>query len=436
MNKFEELGLCDPILKSIQEKEFKEPSEIQAKTIPLILEGKDVIAGAATGSGKTLAFGAGLIQHSKKGAGIQALVLTPTRELAEQVSKVIKMFSKHKPLNILSVYGGVGINPQISALKNTDIVVGTPGRILDHLERGTLDLSCVRTFVLDEADRMLDMGFFEDVERIMSQCPKERQMLFYSATLPPDVKRLAEEFMNSPVSVSVSSYVDPRKLKQVFYDTPDKMKFSLLVHLLKKDHVGVIMIFCNSRRNCDFVANNLTESGIKAMALHGGFSQDKRNKVMEQFHSKEVHVLVCTDVAARGLDIEGVSHVYNYDIPKESKQYVHRVGRTARAGENGMAINILTSHDHENYARVLRDFDMKIEKLPVPDIQRVRITWMEPRQGFGGQRRDGNRASFGGNRGQSRGGSSGGFGSNRGSNRGSSGGSSSGQSHERPYYGL
>jgi ATP-dependent RNA helicase DeaD len=377
MDKFRKIGISEPIIKVIEEEKFSEPSEIQEKAIPLILQGHDVIAGAATGSGKTLAFGAKIIESSEKGKGIQALVLTPTRELAEQVSQALRKFSKYKSLEIADVYGGVSINPQIDELKTADVVVGTPGRILDHLDRRTINLENLKILVLDEADRMLDMGFIDDVTKIISECPGKRQTLMFSATISHDIVYLSRKFTKNPVEVEAESYVDPKMLTQFYYETPDNLKFSLLVHLLSHEKSGLVMVFCNTRRNVDFVAKNLKFAGINALAIHGGFSQDKRSRVMDSFHTKQVYVLVCTDVAARGLDIKGVSHVYNYDIPKDSSEYIHRIGRTARAGKEGKAISILASRDFDNFRKVLKNPDLDIVKEEMPMIDRVRIRWME-----------------------------------------------------------
>jgi len=288
-------------------------------------------------------------------------------------------------------------------LRRSDVVVGTPGRILDHLQRRTINLSQVKILVLDEADRMLDMGFIEDVERIISQCPRKRQTLLFSATISPDIDRLVHRYMHNPVKISAESYVDPKKLKQIYYNVHDNMKFSLLAHLLKNERAGLVMVFCNTRRTVDFVAKNLKSNGVDALAIHGGFSQSKRTRQMEDFHSKKnAHVLVCTDVAARGLDIKGVSHVYNYDIPKDSKEYIHRIGRTARAGKEGMVINILSERDHDNFSRVLRDNDVDVAKEETPRVERLQIRRMEDRGGFRGPRRHGNRRH--GYRGQGQGG--------------------------------
>ena len=373
MENFKKLGIYEPILKAIKDEKFEQPSEIQEKSIPLILAGKDVIAGSATGSGKTLAFGCGVIQNCEKGKGIQSLILTPTRELTEQVAQTLRKFSKYKRMEIIAVYGGVGINPQIRGLRTADVVVGTPGRILDHIARGTARFNNVKILVLDEADRMFDMGFKDDVEKIIRKCPSERQTLLFSATISQDVVRLARKHMKKPLEVSVDSYVDPAKLTQIYYEVADNLKFSLLTHLLKHEKSGLVMVFCNTKRNTDFVAKNLRYTGVEALAIHGGLAQGKRTDIMRNFNTGRACVLVCTDVAARGLDIPGVSHVYNYDIPRESKQYIHRIGRTARAGAEGKAINILASRDYDNFSRVLKENNVEIAEEMVPAMERVMI---------------------------------------------------------------
>jgi len=387
MDKFKKLGIIAPVLRVIEEEGFEKPSEIQEKSIPLVLAGKDVIAGSATGSGKTLAFGAGIIQKAEKGRGIQSLVLTPTRELAQQISKALKMFSKHKPLEFACVYGGAAINPQMEKLKTADVVVGTPGRMLDHIRRNTINLRGVNLLVLDEADRMLDMGFIDDVEEIIKQCPRERQTLLFSATITYTVSQLSKKYMKDPMKVSADVYIDPGNITQVYYDVQDNMKFSLLVHLLKHEKADLAMVFCNTRMNTDFVANNLKLNGVDALAIHGGFSQDRRDKSMGDFNSKSGKVLVCTDVAARGLDIKGVSHVYNYDLPKDTKDYIHRIGRTARAGKKGAVINILTQRDWISFRRIIRDNELDVEKEDAGFIDRAKIGYRgEPRRSFHGER--------------------------------------------------
>ena len=376
MTKFKQLGVIDPILKSIEEKNISEPTEIQKKTIPVILQGKDIIAGSKTGSGKTLAFATAIIQKVEKGQGVQAIVLTPTRELTLQVCDSIKHFSKYKKLTVNPIYGGVAINPQIENIKFTDVIVGTPGRVLDHLSRDTLRLDKVKIVVLDEADRMLDMGFIDDVKKILDECSNDRQTLLYSATISTEIYQLAKGYMKNPEKISVESNVDPKKLKQVYYQAQQNMKFSILVHLLKKDTTGLVMVFCNTQRITDFLAKNLSKNGIRAVAIHGGLTQAKRTKTMEMFHSGKAFVLVCTDVAARGLHVEDVSHVYNYDIPRESKQYIHRIGRTARAGKEGIAINILTERDYDNFNNVLRDYGLDIERIETPHVQKIMLPSM------------------------------------------------------------
>ncbi len=373
MDNFKKLGISNPILRSIDEQGFENPSEIQEKSIPLILDGEDVIAGSATGSGKTLAFASGIIQNSDRGYGIQALILTPTRELAEQVANTFKKFSKYDPLKVISIYGGVGINPQIKGLKTAEVVVATPGRLLDHIDRNTIKFNNVKTLVLDEADHMFDMGFIKDVEKIIKRCPQNRQTLLFSATITKDVVKLSRKYMYNPVQVSVDSYIDPSKLNQVVYKVDANMKLSLLVHLLKNESSNLGMVFCNTKRNTDKIAKKLRNAGIDAIAIHGGLTQNKRNNIMQLFHSGKVSVLVCTDVAGRGLDIQGVSHVYNYEIPRESKQYIHRIGRTARAGTEGKAINILSEKDRDNFSSVLRDNDVYIKEMKLPAMEKIVI---------------------------------------------------------------
>lgn len=375
MEKFKKLKLSEGILRAIKEAKFEAPSEIQEKTIPLVLEGRDLIGSSATGSGKTLAFGAGIIEKIKKGHGIQALILTPTRELAEQVTNHLKMFSKYYELSIKEVYGGVSISPQIQALERADVVVGTPGRILDHLKRRTLNLSKVKFLVLDEADKMLEMGFIEDVQEIIEQCPRERQTLLFSATISQDIERIVKRYTKNPVYVEVESYVDSSKLHQIFYDVPQDMKFSLLVNLLNKEKDGLIMVFCNTRRNVDLVAKNLRRYNIRSLAIHGGLSQNKRNSILKEFHSHEALILVCTDVAARGLDIKNISHVYNYDVSPTSKEYIHRIGRTARAGKEGIAVSLVSPRDYDNFRNVKNDESLKIEQADLPELEFLAVNF-------------------------------------------------------------
>ena len=378
MNEFAKLGLSAGMLKVIADAGLIIPTDIQEKAIPLVLSGKDLLGSSATGSGKTLAFGAGIIEKVNARQGIQALVLTPTRELAEQVGINLEKYSKHLGLKVVEIYGGVAIGPQKHDLRIADIVVGTPGRILDHLRNDSLNLDKIKFLVLDEADRMLDMGFIDHVVTIINKCPKQRQTLLFSATISSDISRIAKHYMIEPVIIESESQVDPTKLHQIYYDVPSNMKFSLLVHLIKTEKSGLAMIFCNTQRTTEFVAKNLRMCRIRALAIHGGYSQNKRTKTLEDFHSKTFNVLVCTDVAARGLDIKNVSHVYNYDIPKTSTEYIHRIGRTARAGKEGIAIAIVSQRDYDNFRRVLSDPAIKIKQEPMPEkVESIPVRFTE-----------------------------------------------------------
>lgn len=370
MNIFEDFNISSQLLATIKELGFDTPTQIQERSIPHIIAGKDVIGESATGSGKTLAFGCGIIEKVIPDQGLQALILTPTRELTEQVKNSLKELSTK--LNIISVYGGVSINPQIYGLSKADVVVATPGRLLDHLQRRTINTSKIKLLVLDEADRMFDMGFIDDVERIIKTCPSKRQTLFFSATISSRVKSLADKHMTNPTDVSAAKMVDPSKLKQFYYNVTGNLKLSLLLHLFQNESSGLIMVFCNTRRTVDFVVQNLKANKVDAIAIHGGLVQNKRSKTIDLFNKGKVHVLVCTDVAARGLHIENVSHIYNYELPKDPNDYIHRIGRTARAGEEGKVVNLLSERDHDNFSRILAEYkDFSIEKLDRPYLKRV-----------------------------------------------------------------
>jgi len=332
------IHLHPELKKAFLELGFEEMTEIQQKAIPLIQQGKDVIGQSQTGSGKTAAFGFPMLEKIAHNNGVQCLVLVPTRELCEQVNSELKKFAKYKRANIISVYGGVSINPQIDDLRRADIVVATPGRMLDHLERGTARLSNVRILVLDEADKMFDMGFIDDVKRIISQTPKDRQTLLFSATISQQVQDIVRHYMRNPEKIKVQSYVDKGKMAQYFYSVNSRDKFSLLMHILRQESGGLTIIFCATRNRVDALSKNLYKQGINAQSLHGGLTQNRRKQAIDMFHSNKIDVLVASDVAARGLDIKNVSHIINYDIPKTSKEYIHRIGRTARAGKEGKAI--------------------------------------------------------------------------------------------------
>lgn len=398
--KFEELGIHPKLLEAVRDLGFEEVTPIQQKCIPEIKKGRDVVGQSGTGSGKTAAFGLPILEQIQPRSGIQALILTPTRELCVQVNDSLNTFGRHLHIRSTAVFGGVGINPQIDALRHSDVVVGTPGRILDHLERRTIDFSRVRFFVLDEADKMFEMGFVEDVERIISQVPERRQTLLFSATLPPSVNALIRRHLREPITIKTNIHVDRSLLRQVYYNVQQHEKFSLLVHLLKNKTPGLAMVFCATRREADVVSRNLHMNGVRAMAIHGGLTQNRRLHVLEQLKKENIDVMVATDVAARGLDIKNISHVYNYDVPKTSDEYVHRIGRTARAGAEGDAVTLLTERDYENFNNVLRDRTLQIERAEVPGFDRVQfVRESRERRGFGGRSHFGSGRSSGHSRG-------------------------------------
>jgi ATP-dependent RNA helicase DeaD len=386
--KFEQLNLKPELLKAIKELNFEDTMEIQSKCIPVVLSGKDIVGQSQTGSGKTAAFGLPILNNIIIGKGIQAIILTPTRELCVQVHDTMKIMGKYTGLKMASVYGGVSIEPQIDAVRKSEIVIGTPGRVLDLLNRRALNLTNIRYFVLDEADRMLEMGFIDDILQILDYTPKNRQSLMFSATMPTQVKKIIQRYFKNPVYIKGQTQVDTKLLKQVYYNVQNEEKFSLLVHFLKS-YNGVSLIFCATREEVDIVNNNLIQQGIKSMAIHGGLTQNKRLQVVELLKDKGITTLVATDVAARGLDIRDVTHVFNYDVPKSSDDYIHRIGRTARAGESGLAITLLTYRDYNNFARVLADRTLKVEKGIVPRLTIVRFDRnarynkdrIQPRQG-------------------------------------------------------
>jgi len=299
------------------------------------------------------------------------VVVVPTRELCEQVTGEMRKFAKHKKTNIVAVYGGVSINPQIHDLRHADIVVATPGRMLDHMERGTVKLTNVRILVLDEADKMFEMGFIEDVKKIISQLPRERQTLLFSATISQQVQEIVKNYMKNPEKIKVQSYVGEEKLAQYFYSVASGDKFSLLVHFLRHEQPGLTIIFCATRNRVDALGKNLYKQGVEAQRLHGGLSQNRRKQAIDMFHGNKADILVASDVAARGLDIKNVKYIINYDIPKTSKEYIHRIGRTARAGKEGKVISLLAPQDHDNFRNVLEDRSLIVKQLELPRFERL-----------------------------------------------------------------
>ncbi len=368
---FEKLHLSQDLIKAVNRKGFVEPTTIQERCIPEIKAGHDVVAQSLTGSGKTAAFGLPILEKVLPGKGVQALILAPTRELAEQVKVTLESFSYFMKISITAVYGGMGMQPQVDALKRADIVVATPGRMLDHIRRNTVKLGSVNFLVIDEADKMFEMGFIEDLKEILSYLPKKRQTLLFSATMPAEIHRLIRMHLTTPVNIKEQLHVDKSLLKQVYYDVKPHEKFSLLVHLLKHKTSGLAIVFCRTRREVDTITKNLKLQKLHVMAVHGGLSQNRRLYAVESLKTENIQVLVATDVAARGLDINNISHIYNYDSAKTPNEYTHRIGRTARAGKSGEAVTILSERDHDDFRNVMSDRSLHIQKEELPSFEKV-----------------------------------------------------------------
>ncbi|MCC7451168.1 MAG: DEAD/DEAH box helicase [Anaerolineae bacterium] len=365
---FGSLGLSELTLKAITELGYEEPTPIQARTISRMMDGVDVIAQAQTGTGKTAAFALPIIEKLQAGQrDPQALIMTPTRELAVQVAEAFHSYGKYHGLSVLPVYGGQPIDRQLRVLnRGVQVVVGTPGRLLDHIHRGTLKLGQVRTVVLDEADEMLDMGFIEDIEAILQETPADRQTALFSATIPNAIADLAERYMRSPERITIQAeQMTVPQIRQVYYEVGGRDKFEVLGRVLDFERPSSAIIFCRTKGEVDALGERLTARAFPAETLHGDLSQAQRDRVMGRFRSGQAELLVATDVAARGLDIEHVSHVINYDIPLDPEIYVHRIGRTGRAGRTGCAVTLVTPRER----RLLR----LIERMTGATIQRLRL---------------------------------------------------------------
>ncbi len=345
--------LSDEITRLLEAQGITTATPVQEQIIPAISGGRDVLAQSETGSGKTLSFAIPLIEQIKRRDGLKALVLVPTRELATQVAGEFIKYSAGKHLGILPVYGGVSINVQASKLRQANIIVATPGRLIDLLNRKALKLDTVKYFVCDEADRMLDMGFIRDVERIASKLPEDHQTLLFSATVPTEIEKLASRYLRNPKNVRFAATVKPIYLKQIYYRVSSDRKLDLLADLLEQDH-HLAIVFCNRKHITVKVAKKLTAIGIQARALNGNMSQPQRERVTEDFRREKFTVLVATDVAARGLHIDDVSHVYNFEIPKDVESYTHRVGRTARAGQKGEAVSLVATEEEKKFFRQIQ----------------------------------------------------------------------------------
>jgi ATP-dependent RNA helicase DeaD len=373
--KFEEMALHESILEALAEMGLTHPTEIQLETIPLIKEGHDVIGQSETGSGKTIAFGAPLVEKTKRGLKIQVMVVAPTRELARQIAHILRKLSEGKGLEVQTVYGGVGFNQQIRGLKRAEIVVGTPGRILDLMIRGALVTDNIHTFVLDEADTMVDMGFITDMERIEANIPRDRQTLLFSATMPDTVKTIVERFAIHPQKVKTETRISPELLQQKYYYVKNHEKFSLLVYLLGQENPESALIFCNMRKSTDVLAQNLKIQGVKAEALYGTLGQNKREEILDKFHRGRTRYLVATNVAARGLDVADISHIFNYDIPDNTEDYINRIGRTARAGKTGVAISLVSEQEGRTFSRITHQFKNELARMELPRF--AKLPWKD-----------------------------------------------------------
>ncbi|MEH7106411.1 DEAD/DEAH box helicase [Bacillus sp. JJ1764] len=371
MTTFHDMGISEPIQRAIKDMGFEEASPIQEKAIPIALTGKDIIGQAQTGTGKTAAFSIPILEKlDKSKKNVQAIAIAPTRELAIQVSEEINRLAKYMGINSLPIYGGQSIDRQIKALKKVPhIITGTPGRLLDHIKRKTLRLDSIKMVVLDEADEMLDMGFLEDIERILKETPEEKQTLLFSATMPKPIQNLAERFMNAPELVKIKAKeVTAPSVKQVYYEVKERDKFEVLCRLLDVDNPELAVIFGRTKRRVDELSDALNKRGYLADGLHGDLNQRQRDVVMNKFREGNIDILVATDVAARGIDVSGVTHVYNFDIPQDPESYVHRIGRTGRAGKTGQAITFATPREIGQIHSIEKASKGKIQRKSIPTV--------------------------------------------------------------------
>ena len=371
--KFEDFSLSKETLKSISEIGFEEPTPIQVSAIPLVLEGLDIVGQAQTGTGKTAAFGIPIVEKCQKGKSPFAIILEPTRELAVQVSQEINKIGKFRKTNVLPVYGGTSIERQIKALqRGVDVIVGTPGRVIDHINRNTMSLSNVKMVILDEADEMLNMGFIEDIETILKTTPAERQTLLFSATMPLPIMSIAKKYMRNPEKIRVNTKdMVVSKIKQIFYEVRDEDKTNALSRLIDVEDPELAIVFCHTKREVDEVSMKLAQMGYNSGALHGDYTQARREEVMTKFKRGMLDILVATDVAARGLDIQNVTHVINYNIPQNPESYIHRIGRTGRAGKSGMAITLVTPREYRHLRLIEKTAQTVIDRKKLPSAKDV-----------------------------------------------------------------
>ena len=374
---FKNLGLSDELLNTIQKEGYSEATPVQERAIPLINKGMDILAGAQTGTGKTAAFALPILNRLQKSNSkkrkVRALILTPTRELAAQVNNSFRTYGIALPFKTIEIFGGVSMRPQKSKLKKgVDIVVATPGRLLDHLSQNTIDLSGVEVFVLDEADRMLDMGFKRDIEKVIKQLPKRRQNLLFSATFPKEIQRLASKLLNSPKKIQVASENSTAEnVKQTVYPVDQSRKRELLIHSIKENNWFQVLVFIKTKRAADKLTRQLNKKGILSDTIHGNKTQAARSKALEGFKKGKVQVLVATDVAARGIDIDLLPVVINFNLPMVAEDYIHRIGRTARAGKEGEAISLVCAEEFN----LLSDIERLLKfRIPREDIEGFETT--------------------------------------------------------------
>jgi superfamily II DNA/RNA helicase len=388
--RFADFGLSAEILRALADQGYVNPTPIQAQAIPVVLQGRDVMGAAQTGTGKTAGFSLPIIQlllaHANTSASparhpVRALILTPTRELADQVADNVKAYSRYTPLRSTVVFGGMDMAPQTAALRSgVEIVIATPGRLLDHVQQKTLNLSQTQILVMDEADRMLDMGFLPDLQRIINLLPKQRQNLMFSATFSPEIKKLANSFLSKPVTIEVArSNATAENVTQIIYKVEEEAKRQAVAHIVRERNLKQVIVFSNTKIGASRVARELEKQGLKASAIHGDKSQSERMAALEAFKQGEIEILVATDVAARGLDIAELPCVINYDLPYNAEDYVHRIGRTGRAGALGDAISLVTEKD----ARLLTDIEKLIKKQLAP----AELAGFVPHIGHGGEGR-------------------------------------------------
>ena len=372
---FTKFGLSDRVMEGVRAAGYTVPTPIQTLAIRPALAGRDIIASAQTGTGKTAAFVLPLLHRLSLDEGRQAahrkprvLVLTPTRELAQQVQLAASAYGRFLPLTTASIYGGVGMDAQVKQLRRgVDIVVATPGRLLDHLEHRSVDLSHIEVLVLDEADRMLDMGFIRDVRKIIDAVPKQRQTMLFSATISPEIKHLAADILQSPQTVEVGERTNPAEtVKQHFYAVSRELKTDVLVHALEAESMGSVLVFSRTKHGADKITRRLARKGINAVAIHSNRTQGQRERALEGFKRGEFRVLVATDIAARGIDVTGISHVINYDVPQYAEDYIHRIGRTGRAGATGDAVTFVSREEKDPLHRIERFIGKHFAVDPYP----------------------------------------------------------------------